>query len=159
MYVFILSWIGLSLFSSFLPYFSSYGEFNRFKNSIFLLVQKAHYPYSPLTTSFTLPPNHALPLAWPIFHSCPSLFRLIICQWDFYLGIIPVRALCLVSVIPSIALPWLFPHPVLFSSFQHVSLCLVPSQIHIFVTARVISVCFAQISHPYLDSYFRFSSH
>jgi hypothetical protein len=48
---------------------------------------------------FVLLPFHpisALPSAWPVSHSCPSLFRCrVILQWDFCLDIIPVLALCL----------------------------------------------------------------
>jgi hypothetical protein len=36
----------------------------------------------------------ALPLAWPVLYSCPSLFRcLFIVQWDFCLGILPISIL------------------------------------------------------------------
>jgi hypothetical protein len=47
---------------------------------------------------FIYPPSliSALPLLWPIVHSCPSLLScLFIIQWDFCIDIIPIHALCL----------------------------------------------------------------
>jgi hypothetical protein len=42
------------------------------------------------------PSISALPFVWPVFHSCPLLFRwLFVGQWDFWLCIISVHALCL----------------------------------------------------------------
>jgi hypothetical protein len=68
-------------------------------------------------TSFLYPllPISALPLAWPVFHSCPSLFRcLLVVQWDFCLGFIPVHALYLSQCNPLHCTSSPFPHPVLF---------------------------------------------
>jgi hypothetical protein len=61
-----------------------------------------HVPYShmyrkfinhihfPLGSSFTHP------LAWPVLHPCPSLFKcLLIVRCEFCLGILPVNILCL----------------------------------------------------------------
>jgi hypothetical protein len=54
-------------------------------STIFTLVYPLHLP-SPLTSS--------LPLTWPIFQSCLSFFKcLIILQWGFCLGILPVNIL------------------------------------------------------------------
>jgi hypothetical protein len=51
-----------------------------------------------------------LPLAWPVSHSCPSLFRvLLVVLWDVCLGVTPAHALCLGHCHPSTALPRLFP--------------------------------------------------
>jgi hypothetical protein len=70
----------------------------------------------------------AIPLVWPVFHSCPSLFRFIV-QWDFCLSIIPILALYLSQRKPPplyFLVP--FPHSVLCRSFQ-CFLVFVPTQI------------------------------
>jgi hypothetical protein len=73
---------------------------------------------------FYSPPLHStLSLAWPVFHSYSLCLYVV--QWNFCLGIIPLHALCLGQCNPLHFLP-LFPHPVLFNSFQSVSLYLVP---------------------------------
>jgi hypothetical protein len=79
-------------------------------------------------TSFFYPPPLVSILTWPVFHSCSSLFRCpFINQRDFCLGFIPVHALCLRQCKPPpLHFLTLFPYPVLFNSFQHVSLCLLP---------------------------------
>jgi hypothetical protein len=116
---------------SLVPYSPSYGDFNRFQCSIF--IQKVHQPYSPSLLFFIyfLFPTSDLPLTQPVLCSCPSLFRcLFIVQWEFCLSLLPVNITCLSqSSLPSLVFLTLFPHPVLFSSFQCVSLCLIPTHI------------------------------
>jgi hypothetical protein len=66
---------------------------------------------------------------WLVFYFYPSLFRcLFVVQLDFCPGFIPVMRCAWVDVTPSTAPPHTFPHPVLFNSFQQVSVCLVPTQ-------------------------------
>jgi hypothetical protein len=69
MYLCITTQIGSSpLFFSSAPLIPSYGDFNRFKNSLLILVQKVHQPYSPSYLSL-LPSSSRMwpPPAWPVF--------------------------------------------------------------------------------------------
>jgi hypothetical protein len=73
---YIPNWFTLSIFlSTLVPFWC---DFNKFKYSIFILVLKVHQPYI-----HSLPHVNALPLAWPTFHSCPSLFRCLYCSVRF----------------------------------------------------------------------------
>jgi hypothetical protein len=78
-------------------------------------------------------PSHstsALLLAWPVLHSCPSLFKcLSVVQRSIRLCILLVDILCLsqCSTFPLFFLTF-FPHPVLLTSFWCILLCLVPTQ-------------------------------
>jgi hypothetical protein len=63
-----------------------------------------------LTSCFYPPPPVSALLAWPFFHSCPSLFGcLFVGQWGFCLGFIPVNALCLSQCNPLHCTSWPFP--------------------------------------------------
>jgi hypothetical protein len=61
------------------------------------LLESTSTIFTFFTSSFYFPCLvNALPLAWSVFHSCPSLFRsLFIVHWDFCLGTIPINTLCL----------------------------------------------------------------
>jgi hypothetical protein len=97
------------------------------------------YPYciestSTMFTFFYPPPLiSALPFAWPVLHSCSSLFScLFVVHWDICLGIFPVNVLslyCLSQCHPSTLLFHTFsPHPVSSISFQCGSFCLAHTQ-------------------------------
>jgi hypothetical protein len=92
-----------------------------------------HVPYSWLSTSTILtilyPFHLPSPLTWPVLHSYPSLFVPVHCSVEFCLGILPVNILYFNQSNPlyysssPISL-----YPLLFNSFQCISLCLVPTQ-------------------------------
>jgi hypothetical protein len=64
-------------------------------------------------------PIGALSLQWPLFHSCPLLFRFV-GQWDFCLSIIPIHTLCLSQCYPQpLHFLTIFPYPVFCVLFLH----------------------------------------
>jgi hypothetical protein len=69
-------------------------------------------------------PISALLLTWPVFHSCPSLFRcLSIVQWGFCFGILPVDVLCLSQSNPLHCNSSFFPPILCCSTVFRVSRC------------------------------------
>jgi hypothetical protein len=67
-------------------------------------------PYShTLCSSFAFSSISGLPLAWPLFHSYPSLFwYLLIVQWNFCFGITTVHVLCLSQYNTALLTSWSF---------------------------------------------------
>jgi hypothetical protein len=85
------------------------------------------------------PSINSLSSVWPVFHSCPSLFRcLFIVQWDFCLGIVPVHALCLSQYNPLHCISFPFPLSCLVEQF---SVCFFVSCSHTDVRYLII-ICY-----------------
>jgi hypothetical protein len=96
------------------------------------LLYRRYINHIHLFTFFFYPssPVPILPLAWPILHSCLSLFGcLFVVQWDFCLGIISVHVLCL-SQSSHPPLHFLTLSPILYclTVFIVAFLCLIATQ-------------------------------
>jgi hypothetical protein len=93
---------------------------------------REHVNLIQLFTSFFYPPPtvSALPLVWPIFHFCPSLFRSLFIIVGFLPWYYTHTYIVLKSMYPSYNILSLlfFHYPMLFNSFQCVSLCHIPTQ-------------------------------
>jgi hypothetical protein len=95
------------------------------------MYRKYHIPPPVLSSLILSPPTSGHLLTWPVWYSCPSLLKyMLVVQWGFCLGILPVNILGLSLSNCSSSL--FSPSPVLFNSFQCVSLCLVSTQCDVF---------------------------